>query len=314
MRRPLSIAILLLAQATASLAAPRIEVSISPTEVTIGDRIEMVVTVLAESPNDSAAVRFQAWEETLGPAEILEVFPVEQFRGDGDQAIFRQRLALTVFRLGEVTLPPVEAAVVDQSGETPLTSVSSQIVVRSVLPDEAETVEAKPPAPPARRGLGDAFWWVTGAMLATCLVAIVALWRQTDEVEAGEDGRPRLAPIDELRRSLAALRHESEIEPIHAEVSLAVRRFLGRVVDFPAAESTTTEVRRELRRRNLSADVVRQTNDLLSRCDLVMFARQEVPLDTARACIDDARSVAEDVLAEYRSDPTEAADGAGEAT
>jgi hypothetical protein len=178
-----------------------------------------------------------------------------------------------------------------------------------VLPEDAEAIEAKPPAPPERRGLGKAFWLTAGAMLATCLVAVVALWKQTGDLETGENGRPRLAPMDELRRSLAALQNESAVEPIHAEISLAVRRFLGRIVGFPAAESTTTEVRRELRGRNLSADVVRQTNDLLSACDLVMFARQDVALETARTRISNAQEIADGVVAEYEPDEDEAVGG-----
>ena len=97
-------------------------------------------------------MRFQPWGETLGPAEILAVAPIEELSGPGDTTLYRQRLVLTLFQLGEVVLPPIEATVVSGRDETPLTSISTTLTVTSVLPQGDGEIEAMPPAPPRRPG------------------------------------------------------------------------------------------------------------------------------------------------------------------
>jgi len=294
----------------AASAEPSINVTLSAEELTVGDRLEVIVTVRPQPSTEPSEVRFQPWGETLGPAEILEVGPVEQIELADDSLAFQQRLVLTLFQVGEVRLPPIEAVLVEAARETPLTSASTRVVVQSVLPAEGEEPEAKPPVPPRRLRLGNRFWWATAALLATCLVALAALWRQAGGLEADEEGRPRLAPMEELRRSLAALRQQPDVAPLHAELSLALRRFFGRILEFPAPESTTTEVRRALRRNRLAPELVRRTADLLVSCDMVMFARRETDLDKAHACIGEAETIAGgllEALAPENADVTEEA-------
>jgi hypothetical protein len=297
MTRGFAAVLLALLWASGLAAAPAIEVTPSTAELAIGDRVELLVTVRVERGDDRHHVRFQAWGETLGAAEVLAVAPIEELPGPDDSTLYRQRLVLTLFQLGEVTLPPVEATVIDGDGETPLTSVSTKLTVRSVLPEDAAEIEAKPPAPPRRPDLGRPFWWAASALALTCLVALIALRRQTGDDDAATEERSRLAPMEEFRRSLAALRVESKPVPLHAELSLAVRRYLGRALSFQALESTTTEVRRKLREHQLPADVIRGTGDLLSACDMVKFARRNVDLTEARSRLDAAETIAGGVAA-----------------
>jgi hypothetical protein len=295
MTRALAAILLTVISVAGAEAEPSIEVAPSVAELTIGDRLELFVTVRVEQTSERLDVRFQPWGETLGPAEILAVAPIEQLQGPDGSTVYTQRLVLTLFRLGEVTLPPVEATVIGAHGETPLTSISTRLTVRSVLPEGSEDIEAKPPAPPRRPGMGRSFWWSATALMATCLVALLALWWQAEGLDGDSKGPPRLAPMEELRRSLLALRSETEVVPLHAELSLAVRRYLGRALTFQALERTTTEVRRELRGRQLPADVVRQTGDLLAACDMVKFARRSVDMTAARSRIGTAKTIADGI-------------------
>ncbi|HJX26948.1 MAG TPA: hypothetical protein VJ885_03485, partial [Thermoanaerobaculia bacterium] len=119
MKRALLCALLLaappvLAQtAQAAQTPPRVEVSLSPREGTVGDRIEAVLTLRADPAALAGAPRFPAWETTWGDAEILEKGEPQQIQekaGSGP-AVWRQRIVLTAFRPGPVNLPPVEVAV-----------------------------------------------------------------------------------------------------------------------------------------------------------------------------------------------------------
>ena len=86
---------------------------------------------------------------------------------------------------------------------------------------------------------------------------------------------------------------------------MTARRYVGRVLGFRAPESTTAEVRRELHRRNVDADVVARTGKLLRACDMVMFARREVELDRGLERVDEVVSIADSVDAWVRAQQPE---------
>jgi hypothetical protein len=81
---------------------------------------------------------------------------------------------------------------------------------------------------------------------------------------------------------------------VHTRLSLAVRRYLGRRLPFPAVESTTSEIQRQLLSRRMPGPLARQTVELLRACDLVKFARQEVGETLGRERTEAARRVAEE--------------------
>jgi hypothetical protein len=157
-----------------------------------------------------------------------------------------------------------------------------------------EQAEPRPPAPLRRLELGSRFWWVAGALLLTCLAALWILRALVRDLDSG-DSFVETAPMDELRSALAALRTETETVALHAGLSLAVRRFLGRTLDFTAPESTTTEIRQKLRLRQMPLELVRDVGELLSSCDLVKFARRAAPRETIEGRIEGAQSIANGV-------------------
>jgi hypothetical protein len=113
--------------------------------------------------------------------------------------------------------------------------------------------------------------------------------------------------MDEFRQALKTLRSEREVIALHAGLSLAMRRFLGRTLGFTAPESTTTEIKRELRQRQMPVELVRQTGDLLNSCDLVKFARREAGPGAVEGRIDGAQSIAEGVSALLSTPPADEA-------
>ena len=79
---------------------------------------------------------------------------------------------------------------------------------------------------------------------------------------------------------------------LHTRLSLALRRYLGRRLPFPAVESTTAEIQRQLLSRRMPGPVARPLVELLRACDLVKFARQEVDAARARERVAAARRLA----------------------
>jgi hypothetical protein len=299
-------ALILLTAMGLGASTPGVEVALMPLEATVGDPIEMVITARPRDGDSDSGPIFSEWGESLGRAEILAIGPVETLEEEGQAVAYQQRLTLAFFETGEMKLPPIDTRFGPAGDQTVITTPLPSVNIVSVLPADAEQAEPKPPAPLRPLGLGDRFWWVSTALLVTCLAAFVAL-----RFLAGDPGRREsrveIAPLDEFRQALKALRSEREVIALHAGLSLAMRRFLGRTLGFTAPGSTTTEIKRELRRREMPIDLARQTGDLLSSCDLVKFARREAEPGAVEGRIDGAQSIAEGVSALLSTPPTDEA-------
>ena len=103
-----------------------------------------------------------------------------------------------------------------------------------------------------------------------------------------------LPPFEELTARLdeLAAAPPRSLDAGHVALSLALRRYLGRRLDFAAAESTTTEIRRRLRERRLPDRVIEPAALVLERCDAVKFARARVAPEAFGASAAAARELA----------------------
>jgi hypothetical protein len=101
-------------------------------------------------------------------------------------------------------------------------------------------------------------------------------WRRFFAGASERGQEAALSPLDELLARLAKIEQAGEpLERTHTALSLALRRYLGRTLDFPAAESTTSEIQRQLRGRHLPGDIAQRATRLLRDCDGIKFARGE---------------------------------------
>ncbi len=308
MRRPLLVASAALAMVCApSLSAQTAEAigtlsfEVLPGEVTPGDRLEATLVFVPASALD-APPNFPVWEEHWGDAEILEAGPVEQ----GEDGGYRQRLSMVLFEPGLATLP---APTVEIAQDGALVSVAARpaiIDVRSVLPLEEENPQPQPPAPPRALPVGERFWWTAGLLAAACLLLGTLAWRAAKRI--GDTlAALRRTPIEAFEFALERLRGESDAARAATGLSLEFRRYLGRSLGFPAAEGTTSEIRRELRSRGLPDAVVRPSLDLLQEADRVKFARAAITSQHARTRLDEAGRLARDI--EAWQQPVEVAAG-----
>ena len=299
---------------TGTLAGPRVEVALDPPRATVGDRVEAVLRVAV--PPGAGAPRFPSWRQGWGAAEVLAVDePVLEMPTDGGRTVYRQRLVLAAFAPGRVELPPVAVAVplAEQTLQV-LTPPALALEIASVLPPVAkgEKLAPKPAADLRPLPWGERFWWTAGT-LSTALLGAALLLRRRFRLPGAlpAPAAPALAPLAEL---LARLDHLDAVGPAaplpaHTQLSLALRRYLGRSLGFPAAESTTSEIQRLLARR-VPAGQARRAVDLLRACDLVKFARQEAGPERVRERIAAARQVAAELESQLHPPAPPAPSGA----
>jgi hypothetical protein len=294
---------------------PVVQVAISPNDPTVGDHIQVTLLVKVQESALTGEPRFPAWRETWGEAEIVEKGKPEKVGVEGGIATWQQRLVLVAFRPGEVPLPPANAVVaLPMRDRTVQARVPAGLAlgIRSVLPRGEKEPQPKPAAPPRPLPIGEAFWWTLAVMSAICLALGWLLWRRRRTAEPGTAEQPALAPFEELVGELDRIAGEPSAVQVHARLSLALRRYLGRSLSFRAPESTTSEIQRRLVSRRMPPPLARRTVELLRSCDMVKFARQSVGAERTRERLDAAREVAREFEMQLRpAEPEQLLEKAG---
>ncbi len=267
-----------------------LEVEVTPTTATVGDRLVATLNLTVSKPL-AGRPRFPVWEENWGDAEILGVGDPEQI-ADG---VWRQAVTVAIFETGLATLPKpaVEVPTVDATA-TVVAEDPFVIDVQSVLPEGEEEPKPQPPAPPRELPIGERFWWTTGVLGLACAVLGFLVFRAASQV-ARTLATLSLTPIEALERALGELRGETDGERIVTGLSLEFRRYLGRAIGFPAAEGTTTEIQRELRGQEVPTELLRPTVGLLREADQVKFARASIDAARAAARLDEIERLAHEV-------------------
>jgi hypothetical protein len=273
-----------------------VTVSLAPNGITVGDPAQAVLSVRARADDLAGAPRFPVWGATWGEAEIVvKGEPVKVGEREGI-ATWQQRLVLRAFRPGSVPLPPMAIEIPLKTGTVRAqTPAGLALALRSVIPPGEKNPIPKPPAAMRPLPWGSRFWWTLGILSALCLIGFWLVLRKRRTMTAGAAPVPALPPFEELAVELDQLATEPSMLTLHTRLSLALRRYLGRRLPFPAVESTTAEVQRQLLSRRVP--VARQTVELLRACDLVKFARQEVDEPRSRARVAAAWGVAQELEA-----------------
>lgn len=308
-RGPAFAALVLTVLATAGPAGaqPRVEATIDPPAITVGDpaTVTVAVTVDAGAPEP----RFPDWSQGWGEAQVLDSSAVEsQPVGAGTR--YLQRIQLTAFRTGQIDLPPQPIRLGSAGDPVASTPGDLRIEVRSVLPPEAEAATPLPPEPPQPLPRPAAALWTIAAFALAITAAAWALRRASRAAVAGAAARPDLPPLPELEAALAALAGAAPA-PGHARLSTALRRYLGRALGFHAVESTTREVERQLAARRLDAALAARAVRLLREADQVKFARRAASADDLERRRDEALTVASGVEAHlHPAAPETAREGA----
>jgi hypothetical protein len=287
-------------------AAQQVQVSLSPNQPAVGDRVEAVIAVQVDPTVLAADPRFPVWGRTWGEVDILAASePRRTMEADGS-VVYRQRLTLAAFRPGKVPLPPMAIAVPLRSRTVQVsTPAGLSVDLRSVLPRDRKDLKPKAPRAPVRLPVGDAFWWTLAGMLAACLALGLLILRQRRHAGPAAAPQPDLAPFPELAATLDRLGAEPSAVRLHTGLSLAFRHFLSRALGFGAEEHTTTEIQRHLLAGRLPAPLVRQSVDLLRACDLVKFARQEVDPERSRERLDSVRRLGMEIDERTRPAPVQ---------
>ncbi len=307
MRRLVAVAALgwLVASALAALpAGTHLDANLAPPTIAVGDRVEATLTLHLGADDAALDATFPDWSRGWGDAEVLAASPVERLSEGGEPRLV-QRLTLTAFRPGTVELPPVAVRLGSDPARSITVPAPLHLIVRSVLAADEKDAKPAPAAAPRPMPVSSRVAWALATALVLAGSSAWLAWRR-GAFAAAKAIVPPLPPRRQLAFALGSLAGQAP-DRAWRELSLAVRRYLGQTLAFPAAESTSTEIHRRLAARHLAPELARRGVKLLREADQVKFARRPATPSEIVAAIDEAAAVADAVEAHLHPEPAAAA-------
>lgn len=141
-----------------------------------------------------------------------------------------------------------------------------------------------------------ALWpWILAALLLGGFAYWWFMIREQDEQDQKEEKpeiEPFYNPLEELEKTLVAIKEDSDIaqtkdfKSFYTAVGDAIRRYFEDLYNIPALESTSTELLRYLDAYGVDEELIGHTRKVLRKADLVKFAKFTPTLDDAFATHD----------------------------
>ncbi|HSL71487.1 MAG TPA: DUF4381 family protein [Longimicrobiales bacterium] len=200
---------------------------------------------------------------------------------------------IAAWRPGAIELPSFSAIVQAAGAQREVQIAPPPVTVASVLPADTAGIQPKP----LRDVWGaNRLWWplvLLALLILAILAALIWWWRrrrrrvQAEPIALVPEILPRDWVLRELDRVAAARYIErNELRPFYIDVAHVLREYAARLDSGWSSDLTTTELAAIL---GATGARTGQLMQVLSRADLVKFARHQPAADEARADLQAAR-------------------------
>lgn len=272
------VAVVLLHGASSIVGAQGVSITaeVDKTEITIGDLIELDITIEADT----------ALEVTLPDLSlILDAYEVKDYRRadpvlrDDGIRVHEYACSLTTWTTGRWVIPPLSVTYADSLGQTATASSDSiYIDVKSLLAEAGEDTvdihDLKPLYTPEHQTAW--YYYVAGAavLLGLGLWLLLRRRKKAEELEEQDTRTPDERAFDELNdlKATPFLAEERWREWYFALTEIW-RRYLDGRYRVDTLEATTEEVKAISRELPFDRDEQRDIDEFLARADFVKFAR-----------------------------------------
>lgn len=246
----------------------RIAAAISPTRVTVGDRILYTLTVSA--PAD-VSVTPPAVGDRAGDFRVRHLG-----RRDAKGGV-SFLYDLGVYETGQRFIPSANVTLRDARGQKAHIGVGAvAVTVESVLDRDAKDIrDIKPPLELSYSSAGVVAWILILCGAAAALTILLIRRRRAGESSAPPPSPPHVIALGELERLLAMnLIAAGHIKEYYIRLSDIARRYIEGRFRLRAPDRTTEEFLAEAGASGmLDARARTLVGDFLEQCDMVKFAR-----------------------------------------
>ena len=281
---------------------PRLHATVKPVVAHLGDSIIVSITAthrkgvavtlpvrLNLGPFDELgrSERRRELDSKKEPSQVEHVFEVH----------------IAAYELGELILPAIEINALGPGGSlVPLQTEPLRIRIDSVMPNEPNPKLMDIVGPVTVKERSWLVLYAAAGILAIILVALATLLVRR-RIEARQ--RAALPPPPPEPPEIRAYRRleqlplerwlaEARFKELYLELSEILREYIGDRWSFDALEMTSREINVALQGKDVDRSVRDRLRHFFSDCDLVKFAKSRPDQDTARASVEEARSVVHD--------------------
>lgn len=253
-------------------------------EITIADRLNLTIEVLAEDGVDVEMPEF---------GQELEAFAIRNYSTEsavpvGARFRWRQEYELDIFVSGSYPVPALTAHFVDRRKgednlvESSVTTEPFEVTVTSLVEGDFDPTQFRDVKGPVELPISRTWAWVgwaLGGLAGVIVLPILTLWairrmrRPVPEIVIP----PHAWAFDQLQRLAdEALVEQGMVHEFYFRLSMIVREYIERRFNLMAPERTTEEFLVEVRRDPLLNTHYRDMlGQFLEACDMVKFALYE---------------------------------------
>lgn len=212
--------------------------------------------------------------------------------GDGTEtttAIIDTRL----FQPGSFDTPALEVSVTDGQGNLQAVTVApAPVAIASVL--QASDAELRDIKPQASLPLPAVWPWILAGLAVVAALAAIIVWLARRQKVAVDNRLPHEVALDGLAFIEAMhLPEQGRFKEHTTLVSDTVRVYVERRYDIPALERTTGEIRPDLKRTDMSPEVMALLIAFLQESDLIKFSEYTPDAESADRLLARARMIVE---------------------
>lgn len=280
----------------------RMELTVEPLEVTLGQPFSVTITV--EYPPEME-VQLATPAADWGSLAVKESGPSQ--RSTAEDGWVRQTVVhvLAAFELGTLEILPLDLRITQGDQSWNRSTPGGTVLVRSTLPQD-HTEEAEPQLADLKEQASlqqSRVALLLFSALALLLLALLVyyLWRRRRQEAAPGVKAPPVPSIPADQEALQALQElqagpllmQGKIKEYHVQLAEIVKRYLERRFGVATLERTSFEVIQATRLAPVDVWVPGRVASLLDGCDFVKFARQRPDLTRCRHMVDEARALVE---------------------
>lgn len=267
----------------------KVESKVDKEKITVGDEITYTIAV---SNIEDGEIQFPTALTSLGNFEIKDVMV------EGNRAVY----IMTVFKVGEDTIPPLTLKYTRDNSEYDIETEAIPIVVNSVLtPDIKDIRDIKPPLDIPLNKLPLILVLIGALIVGTALYFFIKKFKRQKTVVLEKEIRPaHEVAYERLRLMELDIRR---IKEYYIELSDIIRRYIEARFGISAPTETTYELIDELKKRRVEYSNVNHMREFFEECDIVKFAKYvpstfEIEEDTnsARLIVDKTRTKEEEIV------------------